>query len=399
MSDQLYAILTFQAGYNTTIVLAGVIVLSIGGGVVGVFSLLRKRSLTSDAISHATLPGIALAFLIVFALTGNGRNLPLLLIGAAISSGLGIFVIQWIRSRTRLPEDTAIGVVLSVFFGLGVVLLSYIQTLENSGQAGLNSFLLGSTAALSKDEALWMAIISSFATLIAILFMKEFSAVAFDEGFSRAQGWSVGLIDLTMLALLMVIVIIGLTTVGLVLVITLVIIPPAAARLWTERLSRMVFLSGLFGGIAAWVGGAFSALFPNFPAGAVIVLAAATIFLLSLFLSPNRGIVYWGLRQFKLRITIAVKQELLGLESSFAPKPWGIRFVMWAMGLIRYNGRKTARGETAASDAKRQKRLWEALLRKYPEVALDCSPLSTNNLENKISSELLDALKQDTHKL
>ena len=130
MSEQLYTILTFQAGYNTTIVLAGVIALGISGGVVGVFSLLRKRALTSDAISHATLPGIAHAFLIISALTGTGRNLPFLLLGAAISSILGIFAIQWIRDRTRLPEDTAIGVVLSVSFGLGVVLLSYIQTME-----------------------------------------------------------------------------------------------------------------------------------------------------------------------------------------------------------------------------------------------------------------------------
>ena len=399
MSEQLYTILTFQSGYNTTIVLAGVIALGISGGVVGVFSLLRKRALTSDAISHATLPGIALAFLIISALTGTGRNLPFLLLGAAISSILGIFAIQWIRDRTRLPEDTAIGVVLSVSFGLGVVLLSYIQTMENAGQAGLNSFLLGSSAALSKDEAFWITIISGFAVVIAVLFIKEFGAVAFDENFSRSEGWPVGFIDITMLTLLTVIVIIGLTTVGLVLVIALVIIPPAAARFWTERLGRMVLLSGIFGGLAGWVGGAFSALFPNLPTGAVIVLAATAIFVLSLLFSPNRGIFYWGIRQSKLKIIISLKRGLLELGSGSIPKHKGVRLLMWTKGLIGHNGKITNKGKASVIDAKRQKRLWLALLRRRPDLALECSPLSGDAVENKIPAELLKVLKQDTHEL
>lgn len=271
--------------------------------------------------------------------------------------------------------------------------------MENAGQAGLNSFLLGSSAALSKDEAFWIAIISSFAVVIALLFMKEFGAVAFDENFFRAQGWPVGAIDITMLILLMIIVIIGLTTVGLVLVIALVIIPPAAARFWTERLSRMVFLSGLFGGLAGWVGGAFSALFSNLPTGAVIVLAATTVFILSFLFSPNRGIVYWSIRQCRLRIIIFLKRELLELGKGFVPKHKGIRIVMWLMGFIRYNGNITAKGKTSIIDTRRQKRLWQALLHRHPELALDCSPISGNRIENKISPELLKVLKHDIHEL
>ena len=178
--------------------------------------------------------------------------------GAALTGAAGIVAVQWIRDHTRLPEDTAIGTVLSVFFGLGIVLLSHIQTLQAAGQAGLNSFLLGSTAALTAGEAQLIAVASAIAVAVALLCMKEFGAVAFDEGFAAAQGWRVSRIDLLMLGLLLAIVAIGLKTVGLILIIALVIIPPAAARFWTDRLGRMVALSGAFGGLAGWIGGGVS---------------------------------------------------------------------------------------------------------------------------------------------
>ena len=168
-------------------------------------------------------------------------------------------------------RDTAIGTVLSVFFGLGIVLLSHIQSLQAAGQAGLNSFLLGSTAGLTAGEAQLIGGASLIAILIALLLLKEFGAVAFNEEFAVAQGWRVAWLDLAMIGLLLAIVAIGLKTVGLVLIIALVIIPPAAAHFWTERLGRLVILAGAFGGLAGWIGGGLSALLPDMPAGAVIV--------------------------------------------------------------------------------------------------------------------------------
>ena len=291
--EEALKVLTFQAGYNTSVVLAGVIALGTGGGVIGVFPFLRKRAMISDAISHATLPGIALAFMAGVALGGTGRNLALLMAGAALTGAIGILAVQWIRDRTRLAEDAAIGTVLSVFFGLGIVLLSHIQTMETGGQAGLNNFLLGSTAALTAGEAELIAVASGIAIAVALLFLKEFGAVAFDEGFAAAQGWRVARVDLLMLTLLLAIVAIGLKTVGLILIIALVIIPPAAARFWTDRLGCMVVLSGAFGGLSGWIGGSVSALVPDMPAGAVIVLAAAAIFAASLLFAPPRGVIAW----------------------------------------------------------------------------------------------------------
>ncbi len=393
MSEELYAVLTFQAGYNTSIVLAGVIALGIGGGVIGVFSFLRKRALISDAISHATLPGIAIAFLIGIALGGTGRNLALLMAGAATTGVIGVLSVQWIRDYTRLPEDTAIGTVLSVFFGLGIVLLSHIQTLEAAGQAGLNSFLLGSTAALTAGEAQLIGGASLLTILIALLLLKEFGAVAFDEGFAAAQGWRIARLDLAMIGLLLAIVAIGLKTVGLVLIIALVIIPPASARFWTEKLGRLVALSGLFGGLAGWTGGSLSALLPDMPAGAVIVLAAATIFAFSLMFAPRRGVIGWAVRRLKMRLRAASVRGLLAMADGYLP-PDGLSYqVIRLRGYIDGDARITESGRRAAAEMRRQDRLWQTYRTRHPDAALAFNPLSGLRIEDVLSADIIAALE------
>ncbi len=286
------------AGYNTAVVLMGVVSLGAGAGVVGVFPYLRNRALISEAIGHATLPGIALGFLVAFWLGGTGRDLGALTLGAAVAGATGLLAVQWIRDNTRLPEDTAIASVLGVSFGLGVVLLTHIQTLEASGRAGLGSFLLGSAAALSSGEALLIGGASVAVATASVLLLKEFGAVAFDEDFAASLGWNVAMIDRIMLGLLLAVVAIGLKTAGLVLIVALVVIPPAAARFWTDRLGRMIAISGFFGGFAGGVGGILSAAFPNVPTGSVIVLAAGAIFAVSLLFAP-RGVVPRNVRRLR----------------------------------------------------------------------------------------------------
>ncbi|MGB0631701.1 MAG: metal ABC transporter permease [Alphaproteobacteria bacterium] len=395
MFNEAIAVLTFGAGYNTSVVLAGVIALGIGGGVIGVFSFLRKRALISDAISHATLPGIALAFLAGIALGGTGRNLALLMAGAALTGAVGILAVQWIRDRTRLAEDAAIGTVLSVFFGFGIVLLSHIQTLESAGQAGLNSFLLGSTAALTAGEAQLIAGASVAAIAVALVFMKEFGAVAFDEGFAAAQGWRVARIDLVMLALLLAIVAIGLKTVGLILIIALVIIPPAAARFWTERLGRMVALSGAFGGLSGWIGGSISALFPDMPAGAVIVLAAAAILTASLLFAPSRGVIAWSLRRVRQRLAAAETRALLAMADGYLPPDALARRIARWRWFTNADGQLTARGATAVAEAARQQRLWRAYRQRHPDADLSFNPLGGGRIEDALSPDIVASLDSE----
>ncbi|MDQ4060267.1 MAG: metal ABC transporter permease, partial [Pseudomonadota bacterium] len=232
LADRALQVLTFRGGFNANSVLLGTLLLGVAAGVVGTFIVLRGRALISDALSHATLPGIVLGFLVAAALGLGGRNLPLLLLGAALSGALGVWLVQLLTHHTRLTEDTAIGVVLSVSFGLGVALLSYAQTLSVGGQAGLKTFILGQAAAMSRAEALAMGALALAAVGLTLLFEKEFALLCFNPEFAQGLGWPVVRLDLLLSGLTVLVAITGLQTVGLVLVVALLILPPAAARLW-----------------------------------------------------------------------------------------------------------------------------------------------------------------------
>lgn len=288
-------------GHNTLVVLAGATALGLAAGMVGCFMVLRRRALVSDALSHATLPGIVAAFLVGLALGLEGRSLPLLLTGAAASGALAVAAIQAITRWTRLTEDAAIGAVLSVFFGAGVVLLSIVQALPGANAAGLKGFIFGQTAAMRGGEALGLAGLALLAAAMVWLFFKEFRLLAFDEGFARAAGWPTGRIDLALMALVTLVTVVGLQTVGLVLIIALLITPAATARFWTDDLARMLGIAGLVGAVSGGVGALLSARFADLPAGAVIVLVATGMFLTSLIIAPSRGLLGRTLRRRQLR--------------------------------------------------------------------------------------------------
>ena len=182
--------LTFQLGYNATLVTLGALLLGLAAGVTGTFLFLRKRALVSDAISHATLPGVALAFIVMTLFGLDGRNLPGLLIGSAISAFLGLLCVQFLTRRTRLSEDAAIGAVLSVFFSIGVVLLTVIQTMSTGRQAGLESFLLGSTAGMLRADAILIALGGALVLTLVMIFRRPMTLVAFDPGFAETSGQS-----------------------------------------------------------------------------------------------------------------------------------------------------------------------------------------------------------------
>lgn len=275
------AALTLQAGANTAIVSLGTAFLGAGTGALGTFVLLRKRSLVSDAMSHATLPGLALAFILMAIVTGDGRFLPGLMIGAALTAGLGALAVGWITRRTRLPQDAAIGAVLSVFFGFGVVLMTAIQTMDVGGQAGLQTYLLGSTAGMLRSEAQLIAL-SALACGIAVFVLRRpFLLVCFDEEYAQVRGLDIVRTERLMMGLMLLMMVIGLKVVGIVLIVALSIIPPVAARFWTHRPEPMVLIAALFGGASGYIGTAISASDEGLPTGAVIVLTAFVIFALS----------------------------------------------------------------------------------------------------------------------
>jgi len=206
--------LTLQLGYNATLVTIGAMMLGVAAGATGTFLFLGKRALVSDAISHATLPGIGLAFVVMVMLGGDGRALPGLLIGSALSAALGLICVSALTNRTRLTEDAAIGAVLSVFFGIGIVLLTVIQSMTSGRQAGLESFLLGSTAGMLWDDALVIAVGGALVLGLTLLLRRPMTMVAFDPDYAAGSGMNVRRVELAMMGLAMAITVVGLKIVG-----------------------------------------------------------------------------------------------------------------------------------------------------------------------------------------
>ncbi len=353
--------LTFQLGYNATLVAVGAALLGMAAGVTGTFLFLRKRALVSDAISHATLPGIGLAFIVMVLLGGDGRNLVGLLAGSALSALAGLLAVQWLSTRTRLNEDAAIGAVLSVFFGFGIVLLTVIQTMSSGRQAGLESVLLGSTAGMLFGDAVVIAVGGAVSLALVLLLRRPMTMVAFDPGYAATIGIDTRRVDLATMGLVMAVTVVGLKVVGLILIIALIIIPPVAARFWSERSEVVALLAGAIGGISGYLGAAISASAPDLPTGPIIVLTAFAIFLISLLVAPARGVVAALARYRRFHRRVHVRQGLLALAQGLPIyEPLTLRLLRRA-GLARADGVPTDAGRARAARAFRDEKRWEVL--------------------------------------
>lgn len=273
-------------GYTTLIILSGTALLGACCGMVGCFAVLQRRALLGDALSHAALPGVCLAFLIF-----QERFLPVLLLGALFSGLLGVTIVTGLSVGTRIKQDAALGIVLSVFYGAGIALSRSIQnqTLRGS-QAGLETYILGKTSAMILSDVYFIAAVALFNLLLVLVLFKEFQATTFDRDFARAQGWPAGRLDLLLMVMIAVTVVIGLPAVGVVLMAALLIIPAAAARFWTERLGTLLAVAALFGALTGGAGTLLSSRY-NWAAGPSIVLCGAAFFGLSLLLGPRRGLL------------------------------------------------------------------------------------------------------------
>ncbi len=361
--------LLLQLGYNATLVAVGATLLGAAAGITGTFLFLRKRALVSDAVSHATLPGVCLTFLILVALGGDGRNLTALLLGSAVSAGIGLWCMNWLTRNTRLAEDAAIGAVLSVFFGFGVVLLTVIQTLGVGRQAGLEGFLLGSTAGMLYTDAVVIAAGGAAVLLVILLARRPMTLLAFDPEYAAARGLPVGRIDMLMMGLVMAVTVVGLKVVGLILIVALLIIPPVTARFWTERADQVVILAGLLGAVAAYLGAAFSAATPNLPTGPIIVLMSFALFALSLLVAPKRGVLAAVLRHRRFQKRVHLRQGLLALAREQAIyEPLTLRLLAQA-GYARADGVATGSGRQRAAKALRDEMRWDILRRDQAQEA------------------------------
>ncbi len=273
--------------YNTLLVLTGTCLLGAVGGFVGSLAVLRRRALAGDAFAHASLPGLCLAFFLV-----GERSFIALLIGAFVTGSLGLAAVALLRRFSRIKEDAALGIVLSVFFGAGIVFSRIIQGQHTTGnKAGLDSYIFGKTAGIISQDVLLIAAAAGLCLLVILLLYKEFQLVTFDADFGQSQGWPVLLLDLLMLGLLGLVVTIGLPAVGVVMVAALLILPAVTARFWTDRLSRMLPISAVLGAAMGAGGTALSSSYADLPAGPVIVLTGTSFFIVSALFAPRRGLI------------------------------------------------------------------------------------------------------------
>jgi len=280
------------ADYTLRTVALGAAILGAVSGVLGTFVVLRQQSLLGDAVSHAALPGIGIAFI----LTGSKAPL-ILMIGAGVAGWLATAVVLLITTHSRIKYDSALGLVLSVFFGIGLVLLTFIQKSPNANQAGLDSFLFGQAASLILQDVIIMTAMGGITLAVIVLFWKEFKLLSFDREFAHSLVLPVRGLDFGLSTMAVIAIIIGLQTVGVVLMSAMIIAPAVAARQWTDRLGVMTLVAMVIGALSGAGGTIVSISAPNLPTGPIIVICATAGVGVSLLAAPRRGIIWQRIRQ------------------------------------------------------------------------------------------------------
>jgi manganese/zinc/iron transport system permease protein len=409
----------------TTNIMIGTALLGATAGVIGAFAVLRRRALVGDMLSHAALPGICVAFLLT-----KSRDLVALSLGALASGLLGVALLSIIRRWTITKEDAAIGIVLSTFFGTGVVLLSRIQQDPQGHQAGLGSYLFGETAGITRRDIQLIAGVAFFCLIVVTLLYKEFELLSFDSDFAAAQGWPTLALDLLMMGTLAIVTIVGLPICGVILMAALLILPGAAARFWTDRLGRLLAIAALFGSAAGIIGTFLASPLPKrwfgvsldtsiFPPGPLIVLSAAAFFLVSLLLAPKRGVVAENIAELRLRFRIVREHLLRALYEMSEPhlperplikesklvaqRSWSNWLVRWWLTSLRAQGlveqrdgavRLTQTGLAAAADVTRTHRLWELFLVESAGIASDHVDRDADDVEHMLPEPLIRDLER-----
>lgn len=302
--DKLLEFLQFSDP-NVQTVTIGTVFLGMSASMVGSFAFLRKRALVGDAIAHAILPGIAIAFMLF------QTKSPYVLMGGALVSGwLAIILIEYLTKTTKLKPDTTIGLVLSVFFGIGILLLTTIQHSGMGNQSGLDHFLFGKAAAMTHDDLIAYSAVAVLLLIVVVLFYKEFKLLCFNPDFAQSAGLPVRFLRITLSTITVLAISIGIQSVGVVLMAALLITPSATARAWTENLLTMIIIAGLTGAFSGLVGSFISFTAPNMPTGPWIVMCLSFMAMFSLFFAPKRGILARINRQRKNRRKI-ISENLL----------------------------------------------------------------------------------------
>ncbi len=278
--------------YNVKVVVFSVVLLGIASAIIGCFTFLQKKALIGDAVAHSILPGVCFAFII-----SGSKNIYLLLLGAFISGWISILLSDWIQRNSKTKPSTTIGIVLSLFFGLGIILLTHIQYGNYKNKGGLESFLFGKAAGLQVSDLYLILIVFLFIIIVVFINIKQLKIYIFDPLYANSIGLKTKRIQFLINSLIILSISIGIQSVGVVLMAALLITPAAAARFWTNKLESMIIVSSVFGMIASYSGTFVSYYFTNSPTGPWIVITLSTIALVSFIIAPKKGLLYKNLEK------------------------------------------------------------------------------------------------------
>ncbi|GGK80434.1 metal ABC transporter permease [Rufibacter glacialis] len=399
---------------NVRFVTIGSILLAASSAVVGCFTVLRKRALVGDAVAHAVLPGVCLAFM----LTGE-KNPLVLLLGSFLTGWLSLVIIDAITAHSRIKEDTAIGLVLSVFFGIGILLLTAIQHSGNEKQSGLDKFLFGSAAALVGQDLITFGAVAVLLLLSVLLLYKEFKLISFDMAYARTIGLPVRGLELLLTTLTVLAVVVGIQSVGVVLMSAMLITPAAAARFWTDRLGVMIFIAAAMSAFCGAAGAYVSFTAPAMPTGPWIVMLLSLLAIFSFIMAPKKGLLARYLLQRRLRNQMTRENILktlflLGETKEEFGHSYSRQQIMerrklpllrmqgGLKALCRQNLVKKDSAGWALTDAGRKEaqrvvrlhRLWELYLTQYLQVASDHVHEDAESIEHVLTPELEKRLEE-----
>lgn len=414
MGDKLVAFFSL-ADPNIRYVVLGTLLLSISTSLVGSFALLKKRALVGDAVAHAVLPGICIAFM------GLGTKQLLGLVTGAFASGwLALLLVDYITQRSKLKEDASIALVLSVSFGMGMLLLSMIQHTGNAAQVGLSSFIFGKAAALVDQDVIILAGLSVGVTAAVLLFLKEFTLVAFDKSFAQSMGLPVRRLELLLTSLTVIAIVIGIRTVGILLISAMLITPSAASLFWTDRFSRMLGVAAGLSAASGLIGSFISYTAPGMPTGPWIVVAMSVMAYFSFLCAPGKG---WGARKIRqrrhrrktlLENVLKMFYELAEADAEFSqardmevlrrhrslPASDIRKGLKWLTdkGMVEKvaeaSWKLTLPGIAQAKQVVRRHRLWELYLSRHLNIQFDHVHEDAEAMEHVITPELENELRK-----
>lgn len=383
----------------------GCMLMCLSAALVGVVTFLRKQSLLGESLSHAAFPGLIFGVLAAGGLSQSELAPFIIIFGAFLSALLGLLSIYFLEKFLKIRPDSALCFVLSVFFGIGITLASRVQFTETALYKQSLSYLYGQAATMTDIHIFIYGILSFFVLVSVLLFYKEIQAVTFDRDYSKTVGIRVYLVEGVVYFLIVLAIVIGIRSVGVVLMSAMLIAPAAAARQYTNKLSRMLVYAGIFGLISGYLGNYFSVLF-FIPTGPMIALVAGTIAFFSLLFAPERGLITRMLRILHFRTDTIVENilksmwrhgEAVSFKELAEYHEASIPYLFWVLRKLKSSGwitkthskyKLTSDGQIRAAHIVRLHRLWEVYLADYLGVGAEKVHHSAEEMEHILTPEI-----------